>query len=128
ASASDPCTNINECTASPRICSIHSTCNDSDGSFLCTCGFGFRKLTATICEHQLCSNITCAPGLICSEDMQTGIGMCGCRGNQHLFNNTRCLPKFPFVQRTIKAFREEYNNLTSPVTLAFIAEFVRTEL
>ncbi len=42
---------INECTEETHNCHEHASCNDTDGSFNCTCNTGFSG-NGTDCEGQ----------------------------------------------------------------------------
>lgn len=42
--------NVNECTTTPGVCGLLSTCVDTDGSYYCLCDEGYRKGASGVCE------------------------------------------------------------------------------
>ena len=86
------CPDINECEATPSRCGNHSTCNDTSGSFLCTCNHGYRG------DGQTCENIDeCIENPDICQTLAECVDLdgsyrCDCRSG-YTFNGTDCVGK-----------------------------------
>nr|XP_026689472.1 neurogenic locus notch homolog protein 1-like [Ciona intestinalis] len=123
-SPQSPCTNTNECTISPPVCSVGSQCSDLVGSFQCDCLPGHSRISSTLCSVNTtsCANINCTTeGSVCNEHGSNPV-TCDCPPNKVKQGN-KCRAHYKFQQRLRDLFQLDFNNLNSPASQLFIANF-----
>jgi len=91
------CVNVNECTATPTICSsiANSTCSDSPGAYSCLCNSGYSQVDTagvqTCVDTDGCAASPCFAGVVCEDILAPGTGRnCGACPTGYVGNGITC--------------------------------------